>query len=67
MINLPAGWQVGMDHCSENINAEWLEQYIPKGYFYFAMAFSVFVEMLNLKMKSKTKPVELRNRFSDEK
>jgi hypothetical protein len=27
------------------------------------MAFSVFVEMLNLKMKAKTKLVELRNRF----
>jgi len=31
------------------------------------MAFSVFVEMLNLKMKAKTKPVELGNRFTDEK
>ena len=41
--------------------AEGLEQHIPKGYIYFAMAFSVFVEMLNLKMKSKSKPVELRN------
>ena len=43
--------------------AEGFEQHIPKGYIYFAMAFSVFVEMLNLKMKSKTKPVVLRNRF----
>ncbi len=47
--------------------AEGLEQHIPKGYIYFAMAFSVFVEMLNLKMKSKAKPVELRNRFAEEK
>lgn len=48
--------------------AEGLEQHIPKGYIYFAMAFSVFVEMLNLKMKSKKRnPVELRNRFADEK
>jgi predicted tellurium resistance membrane protein TerC len=47
--------------------AEGLAQHIPKGYIYFAMAFSVFVEMLNLKMKSKSKPVELRNRFADEK
>jgi len=47
--------------------AEGLAQHIPKGYIYFAMAFSVFVEMLNLKMKSKTKPVELRKRFSEEK
>ncbi len=40
---------------------EGFEQHIPKGYIYFAMAFSVFVEMLNLKMKSKSKkPVELK-------
>nr|MCU0406073.1 TerC family protein [Ignavibacteriaceae bacterium] len=44
--------------------AEGFEQHIPKGYIYFAMAFSVFVEMLNLRMKAKTKPVELRNRFA---
>jgi len=47
--------------------AEGFEQHIPKGYIYFAMAFSVFVEMLNLKMKAKSKPVELRNRFAEEK
>ena len=47
--------------------AEGFQQHIPKGYIYFAMAFSVFVEMLNLKMKVKTKPVELRNRFAEEK
>ena len=47
--------------------AEGLGQHIPKGYIYFAMAFSVFVEMLNLKMKSKRNPVELRNRFAEEK
>lgn len=47
--------------------AEGFEQHIPKGYIYFAMAFSVFVEMLNLRMKAKTKPVELRNRFAEEK
>ncbi len=40
--------------------AEGLGQHIPKGYIYFAMAFSVGVEMLNLKMKRKAKPVELR-------
>jgi predicted tellurium resistance membrane protein TerC len=47
--------------------AEGLGQHIPKGYIYFAMAFSVFVEMLNLRMKSKVKPVELRNRFAEDK
>jgi predicted tellurium resistance membrane protein TerC len=41
--------------------AEAFEQHIPKGYIYFAMAFSVLVEMLNLRMNSKTKPVHLRN------
>ncbi len=41
--------------------AEGFEQHIPKGYIYFAMAFSVLVEMLNLKLRSKSKPVELHN------
>lgn len=41
--------------------AEAFEQHIPKGYIYFAMAFSVMVEMLNLKMNSKSKPVQLHN------
>ena len=42
--------------------AEGFDQHIPKGYIYFAMAFSVLVEMLNLKMKKNNKkPVKLRN------
>ncbi len=40
--------------------AEGFEQHIPKGYIYFAMAFSVLVEFFNLKMKSKSNPVSLR-------
>jgi predicted tellurium resistance membrane protein TerC len=41
--------------------AEGLDQHIPKGYIYFAMAFSVFVEMLNLRLrKSDRSPVQLR-------
>ena len=40
--------------------AEGLGQHFPKGYIYFAMGFSVFVEMLNLRMKAKSKPVVLR-------
>lgn len=41
--------------------AESLDVHIPRGYIYFAMAFSVFVEMLNLKSRDKTvEPVELR-------
>lgn len=46
--------------------AEGFDQHIPKGYIYFAMAFSVMVEMLNLKMKgSSPQPVSLKN-FPDE-
>lgn len=41
--------------------AESFEQPIPKGYVYFAMAFSVLVEILNLRMRSKSKPIKLRN------
>ena len=40
--------------------AEGLDRHIPKGYIYFAMAFSVFVEMLNLKLRRpRTAPVKL--------
>jgi predicted tellurium resistance membrane protein TerC len=34
-------------------------RHIPKGYIYFAMAFSVVVEMLNLKLRKRGKPVAL--------
>ncbi len=40
--------------------AEGLDQHIPKGYIYFAMAFSVFVEMLNLRAKKVEQPLALR-------
>jgi predicted tellurium resistance membrane protein TerC len=44
-----------------NLVAEGLGQHIPKGYTYFAMAFSVFVEMLNLRLRSRVDPaVKLR-------
>lgn len=47
--------------------AEGLDQHIPKGYIYFAMAFSVLVEMLNLKMKKKTRsPLKLKNTPEEE-
>lgn len=48
--------------------AEGFEQHIPKGYIYFAMAFSILVEMLNLKMKGKSKhPIKLRDTPEEEK
>ena len=43
-----------------------LEMHIPKGYIYFAMAFSVLVEMLNLRIrKHRQTPVKLRQRYGD--
>ena len=42
--------------------ADGLGHHIPKGYAYFAMGFSVFVEMLNLRA-SKGKPVTLHKRY----
>ena len=44
--------------------AEGLDQHIPKGYIYFAMAFSVFVEMVNLKVRSGA-PVHLHEQTPD--
>ena len=47
-----------------NLVAEGLHFHIPKGYTYFAMFFSVFVEMLNLRIRSKERePVQLHQRF----
>ena len=37
-----------------------LGMHIPKGYIYFAMAFSVFVELLNLNVRRRGPPVQLR-------
>jgi predicted tellurium resistance membrane protein TerC len=47
--------------------AESFDQHIPKGYIYFAMAFSVMVEVLNLRAKKKkAEPVHLRHAYSEE-
>jgi predicted tellurium resistance membrane protein TerC len=46
-----------------NLIAEGLGFHIPRGYTYFAMAFSLFVEMLNLKIRSRksaTRPLQSR-------
>ena len=41
--------------------AESFDLHIPKGYIYFAMAFSIFVEMLNMKLRKRLRPpVKLR-------
>ena len=45
--------------------AEGWDQHIPKGYIYFAMGFSVLVEMLNLRVRQATdKPVQLRSAYT---
>lgn len=46
--------------------AEGFHQHIPKGYIYFAMAFSVFVEMLNIRLRKKAPPVILHAPFTEE-
>jgi len=48
--------------------ADGLGQHISKGYIYFAMAFSVFVEMLNLKLgRARTQPVDLHAPYAPER
>ncbi|WP_295009217.1 TerC family protein [uncultured Dechloromonas sp.] len=47
--------------------ADGFGHHVPKGYIYFAMAFSVGVEMLNIRMRKKTvKPVDLREPYARE-
>lgn len=41
--------------------AESLDFHIPKGYLYFSMAFSVVVEMINIRMRRGGKPVDLHD------
>ncbi|QDK39306.1 TerC family protein [Bdellovibrio sp. NC01] len=49
---------------------ESMEMHIPKGYVYFAMAFSIGVEMLNIRMRKKApvkeEPVKLRERVAED-
>lgn len=45
---------------------EGFDVHVPKGYIYFAMAFSLGVEMLNIKMRKKRDPVRLRKALHDE-
>jgi predicted tellurium resistance membrane protein TerC len=40
--------------------ADGLDIHIPKGYIYFAMAFSVFVEMINIKVRRKHTSKEIK-------
>ena len=45
--------------------AQGFDHEVPKGYVYFAMAFAVGVEMLNIRMRrAMTKPVHLHSRYA---
>ena len=48
--------------------AEGFGIHIPKGYIYFAMAFSVVVEMLNIRLRKRmtAEPVKLRKKLEEE-
>jgi predicted tellurium resistance membrane protein TerC len=43
--------------------ADGLGHHVPKGYIYFAMAFSVAVEMLNIRLRRRSAPVDLREKY----
>jgi predicted tellurium resistance membrane protein TerC len=43
--------------------ADGFGQHVSKGYIYSAMAFSLFVEMLNLRMRKVQKPLSLRQSY----
>ena len=45
--------------------ADGLGQHIPKGYIYFAMGFSVFVEMINIRVRGRGEPVQLKSRYEE--
>lgn len=47
--------------------AEGFDHHVPKGYVYFAMSFSVMVEMLNIRMRKRAaKPVHLKEAYARE-
>ena len=45
--------------------AEGFDAHVPKGYIYFAMAFSVAVEMLNIRMRKKREPIRLHKQMHE--
>ena len=48
-----------------SLMADGLGQHISKGYIYFAMGFSVFVEMINIRVRRKSQPVQLHPRYEE--
>jgi len=48
-----------------SLMADGLGQHIEKGYIYFAMGFSMFVEMINLRVRAKSAPVRLHTKYPE--
>ena len=48
-----------------SLMAEGFDQAIPKGYIYFTMGFSVFMEMINLRVRARTQPVYLPRLYGE--
>jgi predicted tellurium resistance membrane protein TerC len=46
--------------------ADGFDVHIPKGYIYFAMGFSVFVEVLNIRVRRRVRPIHLRPGLGDQ-
>ena len=45
--------------------AEVSDHHIPKGYIYFAMGFPVFVEMIKVRVRARSAPIHLHQRYTD--
>ncbi len=48
------------------LTAEGFGRHVEKGYIYFAMAFSLFVELLNIRFRKRSHPVHLRGQFTSD-
>jgi predicted tellurium resistance membrane protein TerC len=48
-----------------SLMADGFGQHIPKGYIYFAMGFSVFVEMVNIRVRKNAGPVQFHARYEE--
>jgi predicted tellurium resistance membrane protein TerC len=48
-----------------SLMADGMGQHISKGYIYFAMGFSVFVEMINIRVRKRVKPVQLHQPYTE--
>ncbi|HXG61720.1 MAG TPA: TerC family protein [Planctomycetota bacterium] len=49
------------------LTADGLGQHVPKGYIYFAMAFSLMVELLNMRFRKRQQPVHLHPAYEEGK